>query len=459
MNSVVNGENIDIPGSAEDLAELEKLESIIDKYSDLVTKTRMNSDFVPGILTVVTRNEMEIAGFKTVEEVLSAMAGMHIYIDGFGFRTISVRGIGGATASGNIKMMLNNNSMTDSITSLSDFLLDYPVALLERIEIVRGPGAAVYGEYAYTGVINVVTRKTDSIVSLGIGSISTLSGSALLNYYSQDQSTHLSALVHKFKTDGSDATTGPDAYHSQGLKMKAASLAPGPTNEKQQGSSMFLSLKHNNTSCKANISQLYRGDSMGCYHYLYNLRDDTPQKIRQQAFQLSQTIEIHSQLKSILKLGWNRYRYFSEHMYLYPPIYPWYPDGLEFHMNVIERKKYANLDVSYVIDSHRFLLGLEYTEEKHIFSGITDMYRHIYSLVSQYESQPFEKFSLTLGLRYDNYDDTDNSFSPRIAGVYRLLSNHVFKCQYQAAFRPPTTGERFMQQKYQQKFVWASIMS
>ena len=144
ITSSVSANNLEILSSQEDMAEFEKLMNSIDKYSDLATKTRMNSDFVPGILTVVTRQEMETAGFRTVEEVLSTMAGIHIYIDSLGMRTISVRGIGGATASGNVKLMLNKIPLIDAIASLSDVLLDFPISLIERIEIIRGPGSAIW---------------------------------------------------------------------------------------------------------------------------------------------------------------------------------------------------------------------------------------------------------------------------------------------------------------------------
>lgn len=296
ITSSVYAKNLDLLANAEDMAEYEKLIHIIDKYSDLATKTRMNSDFVPGILSVITRSEMEMAGFKTLEDVLGSVAGIHVYIDSVGIRTISIRGIGGTVASGNVKMMLNNISMIDSLASLSDVLLDFPISLMERIEIVRGPGSAIYGEYAYAGVINIITRKTNSMVSLGIASLASLSSSALLNYYSQDHSSHLSLMAHQFKTDGSDAITGPDAYyaHSQEADMKAASFAPGSTNETQKGKSILFSFKHNDTSFSGHMTNIYRGYYMGYYHYLYNLREEMPHKIRQHALELSHKIHFNS---------------------------------------------------------------------------------------------------------------------------------------------------------------------
>jgi len=436
--NVLKAENDNVED--EDILELTKLMSIIDKYSDLATKTRMNSDFVPGLLTVITREEMEIAGLKTVEDVLQTMAGIHIYLDSLVFRTISIRGIGGATASGNVKVMLNNISLSDSIASLSDFILDYPVELLQRIELIRGPGSAIYGEHAYTGVINIVTRKTDSIVSFGIGSLATLSASALFNYKSKEQPFKLSAFVHQYQSDGSDAITGPDAYHAHPSFQKL-SLAPGSTNEKTLRHLNYLSLEYLNTSFTTKFSQLKHGDSMGWYHYLYNLREDYPHILRQQLFELSQKIEFNPQIQATIKGGFQEHKCIFDRKYMYPPGHP-ASSFTELNVSYLERKHYTGLDVFYKVNDHQLLFAYDYVDEKHIYTRINTSYkRRSYSLLSQYEGQLFERFSLTCGLRYDNYNDVDNNLSPRLAGVYRFNSNHIIKCQYQEAFRPPTKTE------------------
>jgi len=449
ISNIAFANNMDFLSNNEDMAEYKKLMSILNKYSDLVTKTRMNSDFVPGILSVITREEMEIAGFKTLEDILRSMAGIQVYIDSVGVRNISIRGVGGTVASGNVKLMLNNIPMIDSLASLTDVLLDFPISLMERIEIVRGPGSAIYGEYAYAGVINIIARKNKSVVSMGIASLSSISSSAMLNYNSQDQSTHLSLMANQFKTDGSDAITGPDAYYSQGPEMIAISSAPGSTNDTLKGKSVLFSLKHKDTSFSGYLANTYRGYYMGYYHYLYNLSEDTPHQIRLHTLNFSQKIDFNPQLNFTIKGGSQKYRFFLDNYFMYPPGFPTFPDGLKLPMDSFERKNYANIDVSYDSDPHHLLLTLEYSSSKSIYvTSNIEMYRHIYSMVSQYECQPFDNFLLSLGARYDNYedkfdkyDDIDNNISPRIAGVYNFNSKHILKCQYQEAFRPAATGE------------------
>lgn len=74
---------------------------------------------------------------------------------------------------------------------------------------------------------------------------------------------------------------------------------------------------------------------------------------------------------------------------------------------------------------------------------LTDIDRMNYSIGLQDEITLSERFTLTLGLRYDDYDDVGDIVTPRIAGVYRLGEHHVVKAQYSEGFRPPTFWELY----------------
>jgi iron complex outermembrane receptor protein len=55
-----------------------------------------------------------------------------------------------------------------------------------------------------------------------------------------------------------------------------------------------------------------------------------------------------------------------------------------------------------------------------------------------------EPLTITAGGRFDHYFDVGSSFNPRIAAVYNLFDNHIFKIQYSRAFRPPTFLELYI---------------
>src|SRR5207245_6889213 len=58
-----------------------------------------------------------------------------------------------------------NNGLTDGAAIGTDFILD--VDLIERVEIIRGPGSSLYGNNAFFGVINVITRKGRDMAGIG----------------------------------------------------------------------------------------------------------------------------------------------------------------------------------------------------------------------------------------------------------------------------------------------------
>jgi len=67
--------------------------------------------------------------------------------------------------------------------------------------------------------------------------------------------------------------------------------------------------------------------------------------------------------------------------------------------------------------------------------------RSIFSLFIQDQFCLFNRLNLTLGLRYDNYEDSEDRFTPRLAAVYKITDKHILKTQYAQAFRPPVFEE------------------
>ena len=42
---------------------------------------------------------------------------------------------------------------------ISDLMEAFPIAILDRIEVIEGPGSVLYGSNAFSGVVNLITRK------------------------------------------------------------------------------------------------------------------------------------------------------------------------------------------------------------------------------------------------------------------------------------------------------------
>jgi vitamin B12 transporter len=125
----------------------------------VVTATRMLSpaDLSGGSQSVLTSDMIEQAGFANTLHALQSLPGISITQDGGpGQRsTLFLRGAKGNAA----KVLINGVSMNDNSAFGGADLAQFPVELIERIEVLRGPQGVVHGADAMAGVINIVTKK------------------------------------------------------------------------------------------------------------------------------------------------------------------------------------------------------------------------------------------------------------------------------------------------------------
>ena len=110
------------------------------------------------IVSVITRDDIHRAAAESINDILKLATGVDVrQRGGFGVQTdISVRG-------GNfdqITILLNGVNISSPHTG--HLSADFPVSPedIERIEVLEGPAARVYGTSAFNGVINIVTRQT-----------------------------------------------------------------------------------------------------------------------------------------------------------------------------------------------------------------------------------------------------------------------------------------------------------
>lgn len=158
-------------------AQVEEMNSVV------VTSTRFNSvtQDNPIATQVITSDEIQESSANTVAEVLQKLGGVHtrITFTGIPDSSVDLRGFG-MTGDQNTLVLVNGFRLSEN-EGISARLSSIPIGSIERIEILRGAGAVLYGSGATGGTINIITRAPlkDGLV----GSISTLAGSHSL----QDQ--------------------------------------------------------------------------------------------------------------------------------------------------------------------------------------------------------------------------------------------------------------------------------
>ncbi len=129
------------------------------------TRTERPAAEVAPSVTVITAAEIQASGARNLEEVLAGSLGLEIVSSGTPGALASPR-VRGSTAS-QVLVLLDGvrlNSSSNGQFNLAD--LPVPLASIERIEVLRGPGSALYGAGALGGVIQIFTKRAEAEPSL-----------------------------------------------------------------------------------------------------------------------------------------------------------------------------------------------------------------------------------------------------------------------------------------------------
>ncbi len=117
----------------------------------------------PASVTIISRQELRAMAYPTIAEAIRGVRGMYLSNDDTYIST-GVRGFSRPGDYGNrILVLLDGHATNDNWVGSSTVGFDARVDIddIERIEVVRGAGSVVYGNGAFFGVINLVTRSQD----------------------------------------------------------------------------------------------------------------------------------------------------------------------------------------------------------------------------------------------------------------------------------------------------------
>src|SRR5581483_6681763 len=144
-----------------DLRDL-TLEELLETKVSVATHLEMTARESPSIVTVITRQEIEASGARDLREVLTQFVpGVHFATDVEGFVGIGMRGIW--ASEGKMLLLIDGIEANEGLFGTSGY--HYPAETIERVEVIRGPGSAVYGGYAAVGVVNVISRSGERYVT------------------------------------------------------------------------------------------------------------------------------------------------------------------------------------------------------------------------------------------------------------------------------------------------------
>lgn len=142
------------PDSYEDLS----LEEILQANVTSVAKRPQRAEESPAAVFVIDREDIRRAGVTSLPELFRMVPGMEVASLASGNAAVTARGFNGRFSN---KLLVLIDGRAIYLSTLSGVLWDQqlpPVEDIERIEVVRGPGATLWGANAVNGVINVVTK-------------------------------------------------------------------------------------------------------------------------------------------------------------------------------------------------------------------------------------------------------------------------------------------------------------
>jgi len=168
------------PAAAQDEQDIpDSIEQLMNTEVTTVTgasKYQQELTDAPASVSIVTSDDIRKGGFRNLAEVLNSVRGFYFtYIRSF--HNIGVRGFSPlGDFNTRVLLLVDGHRLNDGLFEAAPLGSDFPLDLdlIDRIEVIRGPGSSLYGTNAFLAVVNVITRSGKDIRG---GELSTSGGS------------------------------------------------------------------------------------------------------------------------------------------------------------------------------------------------------------------------------------------------------------------------------------------
>jgi outer membrane receptor for ferrienterochelin and colicins len=138
------------------------LEDLLNMEVITVSKSAEKLSDAPGVISVITKQEMVMFGGTTLKDVLErvpSLIGSTVYMTDRS--TIAPRGDQVLASSSHVLVLINGRPVRESLEGgiKSEIYESFPINIIEQIEVIRGPGSVLYGSNAFSAVINLITEQ------------------------------------------------------------------------------------------------------------------------------------------------------------------------------------------------------------------------------------------------------------------------------------------------------------
>lgn len=469
---IVFSDEVATPAKKSEEAILEEIRWLqAEAIVSIATKRGIPISKAPGMVTVITAEQIKQMGFRTLSDFLRTVPGIDIYSTNLGTIETTGRGIGGSEK---VKLLIDGHSVNNPWGGGFAWNFDdLVVRNIKKIEIVRGPGSALYGQNAFMAVINVITKDTEDVDGMewavSGGTFDTQNYNVLFGKEYRD--LEISGFFDYYDSKGHSEKVERDV-----LFPASFSQSPGRSHNGREKTDLNLKLSYKDIEFKGKYTKKKREGHIGVGNAL---GDDSRIKTTYIFTELSYKFSLGEKLHIMPKLYYDQYNYdpFLEQRpdgifaVPFPGFVLSYPDGIQGQVRNKQRTIGFENQINYdVFEGNKLTFGLQYEwihqgdvkSSEFTFHPLTlaplaepqdfsssfpftrRATRQIWALYLQDEWNITEDIDLTVGLRHDQFTRFGGTTNPRVGVVWQFMEDVHLKLLFATAFRAPNFQEMFL---------------
>jgi outer membrane receptor protein involved in Fe transport len=405
----------------------------VSRYAQLLSDA-------PASVSVITREEIDRFGWCTIGEILSAARGIFVSYDR-NYQYATVRGLARlGDFNTRVLLLLNGRRLSGGFEegALIGTEAAIDVGAIERVEIIHGPGSAMFGTNAFYAVVNLVTRagrtQPGVAVEVGAASFHTWNGSVAFG--------HRTDGVDLFGLASAMKSAGPDLYYREYDDSTSNNgRAVGVDGDEVVRGYARLGLGE--LTLEAAASSRTKETPTGSYETIFN---DPRARLRDRVTMASASWE-----HALADLS----RVWASATYHKADYDGWYPYESALVRDYGEAQSWT-LEGQYqrYFGRHSGTFGGEIRRISKVTLGVFDEDPYFSYLDGRHSSRTWAVFgqgelkigsigTLVAGVRHDWYSTFGGTTSPRFALVLKLGERDTVKALYNRAFRAPSPNELY----------------
>lgn len=404
-------------------------EFALDEYVVTAARTETKLVDTPANISVVDSQTIEERHYQDVSEVLKDVPGANVLDSGVGAFEKSIRINGDDRVLVLVDGRRVNMEMGTTSGNRASFDMNQlpDVGLIERIEVLKGAGGALYGSDAVGGVINIITKKAVQNygkISVGFGSNDARDMSAMYSYKENKTGITVSATknkqgYYKFK-DKSTNSTKRWHYGSDYENEKVSLKIDYDINENDK---LMVGYDYSN----------YNGSSPSFYMSTLNFN------------------RLDKETKNVYtKYSWNENSDNSGYIQLFHNELDYENIGLAGYISYgFMEEKTNGIDIQQVIstnDNNKLLVGLSWRESDVKTSGTENNYDEGIDNIAVFVNDTWQispSWTLNAGIRYDNHSEAGNETTASAGLNKKFNDNSHAYINWGQVFKAPNTDDLF----------------